>query len=174
MNLGLTVWLDILRVGHILSAILWIGLLYYFNFVQVPSFAKMDPAARQNAIMNLVPRALMHFRYAALGTLLFGLLYVITIGTGTDGYWQSHRFYNILIGGGLGIIMFLNVWFIIWPTQKKIIAATTAPVVEKKPAPPEQAGWNRQGFLASRTNVMLSIPMLFFMVAAVHLPQLWN
>ena len=173
MSLGLTIWLDLLRVGHIFSAIMWIGILFFFNFVQVPAVAKMEPAGRTNIVLNLVPRALMYFRYSALATFLFGLTYILTIGTATDGYWTSARFYNILIGGTLGTIMFLNVWFIIWPNQKKIIAATGATAKEGKPAPPEQAGWARQAFLASRTNLALTVPMLFFMVAANHLLRLW-
>ena len=154
---------------------MWIGLLYYFNFVQVPSFAKMDAAARSNAIMILVPRALLFFRYAALLTFLAGLSYVLSINADLgSAYRDSARYKSVLVGGTLGTIMFMNVWGIIWPNQKKIIAATTATVTNKTPAPADQPKWARRAFLASRLNTLLSVPMLFFMVAAIHLPKIWN
>jgi len=82
----------------------------------------------------------------------------------------SSRSLSILIGGGLGTVMFMNVWMIIWPLQKKIIAATRATAETGAPAPPDQAKWARRAFLASRMNTWLSIPMLFFMGAASHFP----
>ena len=111
------VTLAVLRWIHVGAGILWIGLLYYFNFVQVPSFPKMDTPARQNAIMVLVPRAMLLFRYAALATVVAGTLWVITFGNsiGWDVYAPTARFKSIMVGGGLGILMFLNVWLIIWP-----------------------------------------------------------
>lgn len=174
MHLGWEVFFDVARYGHIISGITWIGILYYFNFIQVPSFAQMEPAARQNATMFLVPRALLYFRYAALGTVVFGITYIV--GRGMDdgsGYWTTARFYSILIGGTLGLIMAANVWFIIWPAQKKIIAATTATVKNGTPAPPDQPKWARAAFVASRSNTLMSIPMLFFMIGAIHLNSLW-
>lgn len=180
MSAGQEVLLYLLRVGHIFAGVTWIGLLYYFNFVQVPAFAKMDPGARSNAIQFLVPKALLWFRWAALGTVVFGLLYVIVMASGDPAlgggstYLESHRFKSILIGGTLGIIMAANVWFIIWPNQKKIIAATTATATDGTPAPADQPKWARAALLASRTNTMLSIPMLFFMAGAIHLPRLWS
>jgi len=123
MDLFWTIYLDIDRVLHILSGIMWIGLLYYLNFVQVPAFARMEAAARTNAIVNLVPRVLLFFRFAALFTVLFGIGYIAGMPFTTDRYFDTPRFYNVAIGGALGIIMFLNVWVIIWPNQKKIIAA---------------------------------------------------
>ncbi len=175
MPLGWQVYLDLMRYGHILAGITWIGLLYYFNLVQVPAFAKMDPKARANAFEFLVPRALFYFRYAALFTVIFGVFYIIGMGmsTGRD-YFKGFQFRAIAFGGTFGLIMAFNVWMIIWPNQKKIIAATVATAKEGKPAPPEQPKWARRALLASRTNVMLSIPMLFFMVAAIHLPRLWT
>ena len=167
MSVGWQLFFDLDRFAHIFFGIMWIGLLYYLNFVQVPAFAKMEPAARTNAIQHLVPRVLLFFRMAALGTVVFGVLYVLGMGIATDGYWTSTRFYSILIGGTMGIIMASNVWFIIWPNQKKIIRAS----FEGKPPDPT---WGRKAFLASRTNTMLSIPMLFFMVGALHLPALWS
>ncbi len=175
MHLGEAIYLDVLRVLHILVGITWIGILYYFNLIQGQAFAVMDVRARQEATVHLVPRALFLFRWAAFFTVLFGVVYVISAGSGVGvvRYWDTPQFYNILIGGTLGIIMAYNVWFIIWPNQKKIIAATKATLEEGTPAPPEQAKWARTALLASRTNTMLSIPMLFFMVAARHLQQLW-
>ena len=169
------IYFDLVRFGHIFSGITWIGLLYYFNFVQVPSFAQMEPAARSNAIQFLVPRALLWFRWAALATVVFGLAFVLA-ATMTDyipDYTSSTRFKSVVIGGTLGIIMAYNVWFIIWPNQKKIIAAAIATAKDGTPAPADQPKWARTALLASRTNTMLSIPMLFFMVGAIHLPSLW-
>ena len=167
MNLGWQIFFDVDRVLHIFAGIMWIGLLYYFNFVQVPAFAKMEASARTNAIQNLVPRALFFFRWAALATVIFGLAYVIGLGIHLGrGYFKTAEFYNIAIGGTIGIIMASNVWFIIWPNQKKIIASAMA----GKPPDPT---WGRKGLLASRTNTAFSLPMLFFMVAALHLQQLW-
>jgi len=176
MHLGEVVLMDSLRVLHILAGITWIGLLYYFNLVQGQAFGAMDPAARSNATMHLVPKALYYFRWAAFFTVLFGVAYVVSagIGFGVTRYWDTAQFYNILIGGTLGIIMASNVWFIIWPAQKKIIAATTATVNDGAPVPEDQPKWARAALLASRTNTMMSIPMLFFMVAARHLPHLWT
>ena len=83
---------------------------------------------------------------------------------------SSSRAISILVGGGFGTIMFMNVWMIIWPLQKKILAATKASVETGAPAPADQALWARRAFLASRTNAWLSVPMLFFMGAASHFP----
>lgn len=176
MHLAEATYMDVLRVLHILAGITWIGLLYYFNFVQGKAFNSMDATARQNATIHLVPQALYYFRWAAFFTVIIGIVYVISAGVGVGvvgDYWNTPRFYNIAVGGTMGIIMGANVWFIIWPNQKKIIAATKATVESGTPAPEEQPSWTRKAFLASRTNTMLSFPMLFFMVAARHLPQLW-
>jgi len=170
-------YLAVIRFFHIIAGITWIGLLYYFNLVQVPSFAKMDPAARSNAVQVLVPRALAWFRYTALATVAMGILWIVVeaVDLGWGVYFDADYIpmKSIAIGGGLGIIMFANVWLIIWPNQKKVIAATTETAQKQTPAPPDQPKWARTAFLASRTNVMLSIPMLFFMIVAAHLPRLW-
>ena len=175
MSAGWEIYFDLVRLAHIFSGITWIGILYYFNFVQVPAFAAMEPSARSNAVQFLVPKALLWFRWAALGTVVFGLAYVIGMWINIgDDYFSLYRFRAIAFGGPLGIIMAYNVWFIIWPNQKKIIAATTATAQDGTPAPPDQPKWARKALLASRTNTMLSIPMLFFMVGAIHLPRLWQ
>ena len=169
------IFLAAIRTSHVMSSIIWIGILYYFNFVQAPSFAKMEPAARANAIQHLVPTALLWFRYSALATILFGVTWMITTAVIQPGtaYESSPAFKSIVVGGSIGFVMFLNVWAIIWPNQKKIIAAVTATATEGTPAPPDQPKWARTAFLASRTNTLLSIPMLFFMIASAHLGRLW-
>lgn len=168
-------WLAVIRFFHIISGILWIGLLYFFNFVQVPAYAKMEAPARMQALLNVTDRALFFFRWAALATVVFGLIYIGVREAQFDdvGYFEEPAGKSILVGGAIGIIMFLNVWGIIWPNQKKVLAATRATVASGTPAPADQPRWARRAFLASRTNTMLSIPMLFFMVAARNLPDLW-
>jgi len=169
------IYLAIIRSLHVLSGIIWIGILYYFNFVQAPSFAKMDAASRSQAVQHLVPTALLWFRWAALFTILFGVIWMISTAVSQPGtaYETSPQFKSILVGGTIGFIMMLNVWVIIWPNQKKIIAAVTATANEGTPAPEDQPKWARRAFLASRTNTLLSIPMLFFMIASAHLARLW-
>ena len=170
------IYLAILRYIHVGAGIIWIGLLYYFNFVQVPSFARMEAAARSNAIMFLVPTALAWFRYAALATWMGGTAWMLSRGVAVSWsvYTASPAFKSVLVGAILGTIMFLNVWLIIWPNQRRIIAATTATVRSQTPAPPEQPRWARTAFLASRLNTALSIPMLFFMIASAHLGAVWT
>ncbi len=170
------VYLDLMRVGHIFSGILWIGILYFYNFVQAIALPRMDASARPHYQTSILPFSLIVFRWASLATVLFGIAFIVGIGTNTpDGaYWSSARFHNIAIGGGLGLIMAFNVWFIIWPNQQKIIAAVRDTMANGTPAPAEQPKWARTALLASRTNTMLSLPMLFFMVAARNLPSLWS
>jgi uncharacterized membrane protein len=151
-------WAFLFRWIHVVFGILWIGLLYYFNFVQIPSMPKI-PDEQKPAIGKVIaPAALFYFRWAAAGTVLFGLL-----TAGTNGYighaliLQS-PFVTIGIGMWLAIIMAANVWFVIWPNQKKVLGLG----VEADPEAKKKAG--RVAMLASRTNTMLSIPMLFCMV----------
>lgn len=161
--------LALLRMLHILAGITWIGLLYYFNFVQTPSFAEFDADTRSVAIRKLVPRALAWFRYAALITFLAGAAYFLI--KMTDIGWDqitSDYAVAILSGMGLGTLMFLNVWGVIWPKQK-IVIASAEKVAAGGEADPRAADSGRRGLLASRTNVVLSIPMLFFMVTGAHL-----
>ena len=152
---------------HVLFGITWIGLLYYFNFVQGAFFAETDAATKNQAFTKLVPRALWYFRYGALFTLLTG------IGLITGRMHQGFNFasswgVNILTSMTMGFIMFCNVWFIIWPNQKILIASATQ-VLGGGTALPEAAGAGAKALLASRTNVLLSIAMLFFMVGARNL-----
>ncbi len=162
------------RWGHYLAGVTWIGLLYYFNFVQTPSFAGFDPAARTEAVRKLVPRALWWFRYGALLTLLTGLSILAFQEQLTDGdYWQSAPGRSIATGILLAIVMFANVWAIIWPNQKIFIenAERTASGQE---ALPNAAAAARKAACASRTNTLFSIPMLFFMGATSHFAGLFE
>jgi len=160
-------YLATVRWIHILCGIMWIGILYYFNFVQVWSFANMEAPARANAQKVLLPRAFLFFRWAALATWVVGVLLIFSYSGSIPGYYSSPRFYAILIGAALGTMMFINVWGIIWPNNKKLIDAVTA-------GTPPTPAWGRRGFLASRTNTLMSIPLVFFMVAAPFLGSLWQ
>lgn len=145
---------------HFFAGITWIGILYYFNFVQTEFFKETDAAAKSSAISKLVPRALWWFRYGALFTFLSGLALVGFLGSAVNFY--------IMIGMLLGTLMFLNVWLIIWPAQKIVIASTDA-VIGGGEADPAAPGALAKAGLASRTNTLFSLPMLFFMGASAHL-----
>jgi len=223
----------LLRWIHFLGGITWIGMLYFFNVVNVPLQKELDAAVKGKVNPQLLTRTLWWFRWGAVVTWLSGFLYagyfvtagkeipqnsglsllvflivwsaafvilsgvyrasvaggalkdgrlvavVVTIVVIIAGWlmasvvrsWgASNRSMSIMVGGGIGTIMFMNVWMIIWPLQKKIIAATRATVESGAPAPADQPKWARRAFLASRTNAWLSIPMLFFMGAASHFP----
>lgn len=169
-----TGWAFLARWAHVLAGITWIGLLYYFNFVQVPAFVEMDAGARNNAVDKLASRALWWFRYAALATLAFGILLLALLPQGNGGYAMFHSdFYTgaeglaIATGILLGITMFLNVWLVIWPKQKKVIA-NARNVAAGGQADPAAADAGRAALLASRQNTIFSLPMLFFMVGAPH------
>ena len=145
--------LDVLfRYAHIVFGVAWIGLLYYFNFVQTEYVKEADDGAKADVMAKLAPRALWWFRWAALFTFLTGLILL---------WWVSNqqRFnLGIALGALMGTIMMLNVWGIIWPNQKIMIGLAEG---DKTVAGPKAA-------LASRTNTLLSLPMLYFMDASVH------
>ncbi|MDP6411495.1 MAG: urate hydroxylase PuuD [Arenicellales bacterium] len=147
--------LDVLfRYAHIVFGVAWIGLLYYFNFVQTEYVKEADDGAKADVMAKLAPRALWWFRWAALFTFLTGLILL---------WWiSSQQRYNlgIVLGALMGTIMMLNVWGIIWPNQKIMIGLAEG---DKTVAGPKAA-------LASRTNTLLSLPMLYFMVASIHGP----
>jgi uncharacterized membrane protein len=230
--------LILLRWVHFLAGITWLGLLYFFNLVNVPFLKEMDAATKGRVIPSLMPRALWWFRWAAVVTVLAGLVYWGNIvgadvsNARTMGYsgassgtamatffgiwtvvfvimyalimvmkvnkgavlavivailvilgaylflswnnhgWESNRLLSIGIGGGLGWIMMMNVWGIIWRINKRTIAWTKDNATNGTPIPPQSAGMARMAFLASRTNFYLSLPMLFFMGAASHYPML--
>ncbi|MCY3795147.1 MAG: urate hydroxylase PuuD [Gammaproteobacteria bacterium] len=147
---------------HFIVGITWIGLLYYFNFVQTEYFKEADPDARVDAFTKLAPRALWWFRWGAMFTLLTGLVML-----GIDGAGLTM---DIFIGSVMAILMFLNVWLIIWPNQK-IVIASNEQIKAGGEALPEAAGAAPKAALASRTNVLFSVPMLYFMGSSAHLPS---
>ncbi|MEL0151498.1 MAG: urate hydroxylase PuuD [Rhodobiaceae bacterium] len=164
-----TFWAFLFRWLHVLSGIMWIGLLYYFNFVQIPNMPNI-PDEQKPAIGKVIaPAALWWFRWAAMATLVTGLIlgyingYIhdaLALGAMNDFAVPK----NIAIGIGmwLGIIMWFNVWFVIWPKQKKALGIVEASADEK-------AASARTAMLFSRTNTMLSVPMLFAMVSAQNI-----
>ncbi|MCC7484540.1 MAG: urate hydroxylase PuuD [Burkholderiales bacterium] len=158
--------MDFIQLGigrwvHIAAGVMWIGLLYYFNFVQVPALAEAGKDGTGAGITkHVAPRALFWFRWAAVVTWLAG---AVLLGA---NFHKAFLFMEpglraIGIGAWLGTIMIFNVWVLIWPNQQKILGMVQASDAEKATA-------RRVAFLASRTNTMLSIPMLFFMAAAGH------
>ncbi|MCH8947392.1 MAG: urate hydroxylase PuuD [Acidobacteria bacterium] len=227
----------LLRWIHFLAGITWIGLLYFFNLVNVGFMKKLDGPTKGKVIPALMPSALWWFRWSALVTVLAGFIYWFlilrteppaNIGTPGQYLWRtlglwlvlvlvawvieylllrvpavakngwilavlvvivvgamghlivqfntyegaSSRALSIGVGGGIGVIMLLNVWGIIWPAQKRIIAWTAANAADGTAIPAESATLARRAFLASRANTWLSLPMLFFMAAASHYPFL--
>jgi Urate oxidase N-terminal len=158
---------------HVIVGITWIGLLYYFNFVQVPAFAEMEAAARNNAVDKLASRALWWFRWAAAATLATGILILLIQKDGdksqlfSGDYMKSVPGMAIATGALLGITMFFNVWLVIWPNQKKVIA-NARNVQAGGEADPDAAAAGRKAALASRQNAIYSFTMLLFMVGTAH------
>lgn len=148
------------RYIHFLAGITWIGLLYYFNFVQTEYFKEAEDSHKSGAIQKLVPRALWWFRWGAMLTFITGLLMLAYRGMDLSS--------DITVGAVLGTLMFLNVWLIIWPKQKIVIASATQ-VAEGGEADPNAAGALAKAGLASRTNTLFSMPMLFFMGSSMHM-----
>ena len=147
------------RWGHVVFGIAWIGLLYYFNFVQGGYMAKASDEAKVDAFTKLVPSALWWFRWAAMMTFLTGVVLLYFIMTALSA--------GILLGALMATLMFLNVWLIIWPNQKIVIASNEA-VAGGGDADPNQGAAAAKALLASRTNTFLSLPMVFFMVSHMH------
>lgn len=156
---SLAVWL------HVLAGIVWIGLLYYFNFVQVPAMgeATADQSGPGPAAIGkyVAPRALLWFRWAAVVTWLTGAWALEYVGGFTQNFFATEGITTIGVGAWLGTIMIFNVWVLIWPNQKKVLGMVQASDDEKAKA-------KQVAFMASRTNTLLSIPMLACMVAAGH------
>jgi uncharacterized membrane protein len=160
-------WSFLFRWLHVLSGVMWIGILWYFNFVQIPNMPNIEADQRPAITKVIAPAALFWFRWGAMSTLITGLILAwlngylvdaITIGL-TNGVAKHSA---IGIGMWLGTIMWFNVWFIIWPNQKIALG-----IVEADDAAKAAAG--RTAMLFSRTNTMLSIPMLYAMVSAQNL-----
>ena len=160
-------WSWLFRYFHVISGVMWIGLLWYFNFVQVPNMSKITDEQKPAITKVIAPIALFWFRWAAFATIVTGLIvaylngYVheaMTLGVGSGG----GKYTAIGIGMWLGLIMAFNVWFIIWPNQKKVLGIVEASAEEKPIAA-------KKALIASRTNTLLSLPMLLTMVAAQNL-----
>ena len=166
-DFDLLFWTWLFRYIHVIVGIMWIGLLWYFNFVQIPNMAKI-PDEQKPAISKVIaPSALFWFRWAAFATILSGLILsylsgylheAMTLGIGSGGGKNT----AIGIGMWLGLIMAFNVWFVIWPNQKKALG-----IVETDPE--SKAKSAKTAMVFSRTNVLLSLPMLLSMVAAQNL-----
>ncbi len=161
-----------LRWVHFIFGITWIGHLYFFNFVNGPFAKTMDADTKKKVVPQLMPRALWWFRWAAMITVITGWLYIglklhLNQGgfTGPGGLFTSTWGQWISFGALLGTIMWYNVWFIIWPAQKSIITW-----VKNGESPAQMPGLVKKAFMASRLNTYLSVPMLFCMGAASHLP----
>ena len=160
-------WSWLFRFIHVVVAIMWIGLLWYFNFVQIPSMPKIPDEQKPAVGKVIAPTALFYFRWAALATVVSGLILswlngyahdAMTLGIGSGGGKNT----AIGIGMWLGLIMAYNVWFVIWPNQKRALG-----IVECDPE--KKAKSARIAMLFSRTNTLLSLPMLLSMVAAQNL-----
>ena len=160
-------WSWLSRYVHVIVATMWIGLLWYFNFVQIPNMSKISDEQKSAITKVIAPAALLYFRWAAAFTVVSGLILAhlngyaheaLKLGIGS-GYGK-----NTVIGIGmwLGIIMAYNVWFVIWPNQKKALGMVDC-------QPEEKAKSARTAMLFSRTNALLSLPMLLSMVAAQNL-----
>jgi uncharacterized membrane protein len=156
-------------IAHVFAAMMWMGLLWFFNFVQTPAYAEMDPAARNNAFDKLTWRALWWFRWAAAATVAFGLLIIAVAGSSKfDGnFWKSTPGVTLLIGILFGIAMLYNVWMVIWPNQQ-IVIANARKVQGGGEADPNAPAAARAGAMASRQNTIFSLPLLVFMVGASH------
>jgi len=153
-----------MRWLHVLSGVLWIGLLWYLNFVQVPTMPSIQPVEHRAAISKYIaPNVLFFFRYAALATVITGLLLAWMLGYIGSALMLKKGFVMIGIGMWMALIMAFNVWFIIWPNQQKILGLVEATAEQKAAAA-------KPALYASRFNTMFSIGMLYCMVAQQNMP----
>lgn len=157
-------WAGFFRWAHVLSGLLWVGLLYYFNLVQIPALAAMPEESRPAITRFVAPKALFWFRWSAVATVLLGLVTAMLSGylpalwtLGLDGSGPRHML--IGIGMWMALVMAANVWLVIWPNQKKVLG-----IVPAEPAQKQRAA--RAALLASRFNLLLSFAMLYAMVMA--------
>lgn len=172
----------VLRWGHVISGICWIGLLYFFNFVNVPYQGKVPAEMKKVVNPELLPRALWWFRWAAMSTFIFGLIlffwvymhgkqiYGVETLNAATGKMEKHitgRALYIMIGMTLAVIMWFNVWFIIWPKQRAIIRGV-------KSGTPAPANYPKVALMASRFNAYSSGPMLMLMLFGAHAPGAFN
>lgn len=160
-NISSPEWPFIFRWLHVMVGVMWIGLLWYFNFVQIPSMPKI-PDEQKPAISKVIaPTALFWFRYAALFTVITGLIVAALSGYLHQAFTLQAPFRAIGLGMWIALIMAFNVWFIIWPNQKRALGIVTVEAdVKAKSA--------RVAMLTSRLNTVLSVPMLFLMSAQSH------
>lgn len=147
------------RFLHVICGIMWIGHLYYFNFTQIPTMPKVPAELKPGVSKYIAPVALFWFRWGAAATVATGLVVAIQAGYAHQAFTLQSPFRTIGIGMWLALIMAFNVWFIIWPAQKKILGIVEASAEEKAAAAP-------RALAASRTNLLLSLPMLYAMVSA--------
>jgi uncharacterized membrane protein len=151
-------WRFFMRWLHVLSGVMWIGLLWYFNFVQTPSMPKIPDEHKPAVSKVIAPTALFWFRWGAMSTIVTGLLLAWMNGYIGAALSLQQPFSAIGLGMWLGIVMWFNVWFIIWPNQKKALGMVQV-------SPEDKAAAAKRAGLTSRVNTMLSIPMLYLMVA---------
>ena len=155
-------WIWFLRLLHVIAGIIWVGLLFYFNFIQIPNMLKI-PDNQKSAISNIIaPSALFWFRWSAFATIIFGIMLAYFQGYIVEAFTLSETHWVIGIGMYLGIIMFLNVWLIIWPNQKKVLGIIKVEENQKKLS-------SKRAFNFSRLNLVLSIPMLISMTVHQNL-----
>jgi uncharacterized membrane protein len=156
-------WVQFLRYLHVFCGILWIGLLYYFNFVQIPTMPKVPAELKPGITKHIAPAALFWFRWAAIATVLFGLILPEIRQGGSVGQMLmlEDPYRTIGIGMWLGIVMALNVWLVIWPNQKRALGIVAASDEAK-------AKSASLAMMASRTNLILSLPMLYCMIMGAH------
>ena len=162
-NIGNPGWISfVFRYLHVISGVMWIGLLWYFNFVQIPSMPKI-PDEQKPAIGKVIaPTALFWFRFAAMATVLTGIILAILNGYAHKAFTLQQPFLAIGLGMWIALIMAFNVWFIIWPNQKRALGIVVVDADLK-------AKSARTAMLTSRINTILSIPMLYLMVAQQNL-----
>ncbi len=174
---GPTFELFTLRWLHIIAGVMWIGLLWYFNFVQIPTMPQVPAELKAGVTGYIAPAALFWFRWAAMATIILGIIlafrsnylveaYTLDLSQGLTGYPVGPKYLAIGIGMWLGTIMWFNVWFVIWPNQQK---ALNIGGKFSDLAAPDKAAAGKTAMVFSRVNTLLSIPMLFSMAAASHL-----
>ena len=154
-------WLFAMRWLHVTAGVMWIGLLWYFNFVQTPSMPKIPDEQKPAVSKVIAPMALFWFRWAAMATIILGLILAHLNGYLGQALSLQKAHFAIGLGMWLGTIMWFNVWFIIWPNQKKSLGIVQV-------SPEEKAAAAKLAGMTSRINTMLSIPMLYLMVAQQH------
>ena len=174
---GMAFELFVLRWLHVAAGVMWIGLLWYFNFVQIPTMPKVPAELKGGVTGYIAPAALFWFRWAAMATIVLGIIlalrnhylveaYTLDLSEGTAGWPVVPKYLNIGIGMWLGTIMWFNVWFVIWPNQQK--ALNIGGKYSDLPGD-QKAAAAKAAMIFSRINTLLSVPMLFSMVAASHL-----